>query len=301
MAEGPPASLLSPGDTVLANTLHKKIVWGGSGSGSPATPIPQLLFPAVEASENLPEGALVNLHSIFGLPRLRLACATSPDRRAHAYMVAAAQAGDTVQMEVSGTVRNAGNFTPGDPLFLSDTVPGKATAIAPSAGGRIVQAVGTASSSTDMLVNLDGMPIILGEGETPVKPPAGDAWLTLAYSGPNPPGTAPNTLKPGETRIWWDTETGQCFFVANVGGWYRLVEANPVHPWEPEELPLPEGGLIPDTRWLEEPHLGVEEPGTPPNTLDEGRARLWHHPTTLKTYLVACGGGKYFMVELASP
>jgi len=49
-------------------------------------------------------------------------------------------------------------------------------------------------------------------------------WFVAPYTGPVPPGTAPNELELGKTRIWKDTTNNKVYLVSNVGGAYMKVE-----------------------------------------------------------------------------
>lgn len=115
------------------------------------TMMPSALGPdaqAIQASEDIGAGKLVNIHDVAGAFRIRLADASN-NRPAHGFVKVAVlnTAMGTVYFDSSDDVLSG--LSPGE-QFLSESVPGGVTETAPTTPGSIVQKVGFAYSATAM-------------------------------------------------------------------------------------------------------------------------------------------------------
>lgn len=104
---------------------------------------------AIQASENLAAGDLVNIWNSGGA-RVRKADASDPVKYAHGFVLAAWTAGQMAIVFFEDINTQISGFTPGDRLYLSNTVAGAVTTTVPVTSGHIVQAVGVALSATEM-------------------------------------------------------------------------------------------------------------------------------------------------------
>ena len=111
----------------------------------------------IQASENLANGDLVNVHNSGGA-RVRKADATSAGKEAHGFVLAAVTSGNNATVYFEGSNSGVTGLTPG-PQFLSTTA-GTATATAPSGSGNIVQRVGFATAAAALNFQA-GTPIVL--------------------------------------------------------------------------------------------------------------------------------------------
>jgi hypothetical protein len=114
---------------------------GGGGTGG--------IVAAIQASENLAAGAIVNVWNSSGA-RIRNANATDNTKPAHGFVLAAVTSGNI------GIFYGAGNIdtgltgmTPGDTQFL-DVTNGNITNAAPGAAGNLVQVLGVALSASKL-------------------------------------------------------------------------------------------------------------------------------------------------------
>jgi hypothetical protein len=113
---------------------------------------------AIQASEALSAGDVVNVHDVSGAFRVRKADATTSGKEAHGFVLAAVLSGASATVYFEGSNTQVSGLTPGV-RFLS-TTPGMTTSTAPSAAGNVVQTVGLAVSAT--VLNFDsGTPIVL--------------------------------------------------------------------------------------------------------------------------------------------
>lgn len=101
----------------------------------------------IEASEDLFEGALVNIYHTPAA-RMRLADATAYGKEAMGFVTEVVLTGATSRVYASGNNTLVTGLVPG-PQFLS-TAPGLATHISPASSGNIVQRVGFASRATNL-------------------------------------------------------------------------------------------------------------------------------------------------------
>lgn len=113
----------------------------------------------INASEDLPTGAFVNVYNAAGTAKARKADASSSGKRAHGYVLAAVTSGQDATVYFIGRNNQVSGQTPGD-VFLSDTTPGAAVTTPPTNGGSIVQKLGVAVATTEINVEI-GNPILL--------------------------------------------------------------------------------------------------------------------------------------------
>lgn len=111
----------------------------------------------IAASEALSAGDFVNIWDNGGVAKVRKADASSAGKEAHGFVTAAVSNGANATVYFEGTNSNVSGQTAGA-VFLSST-PGKATSIAPTAAGQVVQRIGFAISAT--AVNFQSQPPIL--------------------------------------------------------------------------------------------------------------------------------------------
>lgn len=149
--------------------------------------------------------------------------------------------GDTVFYHAGGI---ASNFY----ISLLEDNKGNTPATSPHAwiqmGGSVIQAVTSSHDAYDAailyaagdLVTLNDVVYMAVQSSTGVSPIGNPTywdvafdssqlqWFIAPYTGPVPPGTAPNELAVGKTRIWRDTSNDKVYLVSNVGGAYMKVE-----------------------------------------------------------------------------
>lgn len=102
---------------------------------------------AVQASEALTAGDLVNIHDVGGAFRVRRADASTSGRQADGFVLAGVASGATATIYFEGTNNQVSGLTPGA-RYLSATTPGGTTSVAPTGAGQVVQRVGVAVSAT---------------------------------------------------------------------------------------------------------------------------------------------------------
>lgn len=102
------------------------------------------------ASEALAAGDLVNIWNSSG-PKVRKADGAAAGKEAHGFVLASVSNGAsaTVYPE-ENVISGLSSLTPGARMFLSTTA-GQATATAPSTSGQVVQDIGVALSTTEIL------------------------------------------------------------------------------------------------------------------------------------------------------
>lgn len=98
-------------------------------------------------SENLSSGELVNIWNDGGTRKARKADASN-GRRAHGFVLAGTTSPNNATVYFSGDITGLTSLTPGNPMYLSGTTAGAATATAPSTAGQISQEIGIAISAT---------------------------------------------------------------------------------------------------------------------------------------------------------
>ncbi|WP_310530714.1 hypothetical protein [Novosphingobium sp.] len=107
---------------------------------------------SMTTSEAVAAGDLVNIHNSTG-PKVRKADATTAGKESHGFVLSSAGSGASVtvypeQAVISGLT----GLTPGTRMFLATTA-GTSTATAPSTSGQVVQDIGYAISTTEILFN----------------------------------------------------------------------------------------------------------------------------------------------------
>lgn len=105
----------------------------------------------VPTSENLAAGAAVNLFSDSGVLTARNAVATDATKPVNGFVRGASTSGDTVDVLPAGATNDSlSGLTPGTTYYLDPATPGALTDTAPSTVGQGVQAVGVATSATEL-------------------------------------------------------------------------------------------------------------------------------------------------------
>lgn len=103
------------------------------------------------ASESIAAGAFVNVYSNAGVISVRNADATTNGKPAHGFVLAAFTTGNTVSVYLpSQTNTQQTGLTLGAEYYLAIT-PGAITVTAPSATGNIVQRIGIADKTTEIV------------------------------------------------------------------------------------------------------------------------------------------------------
>ena len=106
------------------------------------------------ASENLAAGDFVNFWNDTGTLKMRKAVNTASSTRADAYVKSSVTSGNAgIAYRDSGTLTGLSSLTVGSPYFLGTG--GGITTTPPSASGSIVQLVGTAKSTTELIVRIE--------------------------------------------------------------------------------------------------------------------------------------------------
>lgn len=107
---------------------------------------------SIEASEDLAAGDLVNLHTVLGEARMRLADATDTTKPAHGFVKAAVLAGALGKFYGPGQINDQlVGLTPGGDYWLSAATPGGVEAAVPATSLNGQQEVGQALSDTELL------------------------------------------------------------------------------------------------------------------------------------------------------
>lgn len=133
-------------------------VGGGSGAPGPAGRSGVASFETV-AFENIPEGAPVNVYDNSGILTSRLACALSYDTRVIGYAGITVTTGETLTVELAPSSTAVSGLSVGD-VFLSET-PGGITNTPPTNLGSIVQQLGFAISSSEVILLPLALPVLL--------------------------------------------------------------------------------------------------------------------------------------------
>lgn len=103
------------------------------------------------ASEALAAGDLVNLYNNAGVLTVRKADATTNAKPAHGFVLVSVSNAGTASIYLPGHLNTAvTGLTIGSDYYLS-TTPGQITTTAPSATGNIVQPVGKADKTTELM------------------------------------------------------------------------------------------------------------------------------------------------------
>ena len=102
---------------------------------------------SIQASEALAAGDFVNIYNNAGTANVRKADASTAGKEAVGFVLAAVANAASATVYFEGTNNQCSGLTPGN-QYLSATIPGKCTNVAPSAAGQVVQCVGFATSAT---------------------------------------------------------------------------------------------------------------------------------------------------------
>lgn len=104
----------------------------------------------IQATENLAAGDFVNVYDLTGSARCRKADASN-GRDANGFVLASVTSGQEATVYRLGTNTSLTSLTAGTTYYLSASVAGAATATAPSTTGHIVQELGVAFDSTNLV------------------------------------------------------------------------------------------------------------------------------------------------------
>jgi hypothetical protein len=104
------------------------------------------ILPAFEA---LAAGDLVNVFLDAGAAKVRKADASSAGKQAHGFVQAAVASGASATVYFEGANTQNTSLTIGAVLYLSATTAGRATNVAPSTAGQVVQEIGVSVSATE--------------------------------------------------------------------------------------------------------------------------------------------------------
>lgn len=105
------------------------------------------------ASINISAGFLVNLVNAGGVTEVQYANAISAAAPCHGISMAAASAGNKIQVLLLGLFNFGGSVTPGQMYYLSSSVAGGLSTTRPSTSGNIVQAVGYGVDTNSIFFN----------------------------------------------------------------------------------------------------------------------------------------------------
>lgn len=148
-------SIPIPGDIVFAMADSIRTA-GGQEETTSASHVA-----IIPAFEDLEAGDFVTIADIGGA-KARKALASGLDRRAHGYVLTDVVAGSDAIIHFEGLNTRVTQLTPGAMQFLSATLPGGTTEMAPSVPGQIVQTLGIAASATAINFELT-TPMLIGE------------------------------------------------------------------------------------------------------------------------------------------
>jgi len=109
------------------------------------------VLPAFEA---LIAGDFVNVFLDSGTVKVRKADASSNAKPANGFVTAAVASGANATVFYGDLNSFQTGLTAGSDVFLSATVPGKGTNVIPTTAGNIVQLLGRATSTTELLVEI---------------------------------------------------------------------------------------------------------------------------------------------------
>jgi hypothetical protein len=112
------------------------------------------------ASETIAAGDFVNIYNNSSVATIRKADASVATKQADGYVIAGVASGATGTVFFDDANTAVTGLTPGTTAFLSDTLPGKATATAPTGTGKVVQVLGRAVTATCIHVAIQ-LPITL--------------------------------------------------------------------------------------------------------------------------------------------
>lgn len=107
----------------------------------------------IAATEDLAAGDFVNIYNSTGL-KCRKADASSTSKRAHGFVLSAVTSGQNATVYYGNLNTQVSGLTIGDELYLSGSTAGAVTATPPSSSGYLVQRLGVATGTTEMLVEI---------------------------------------------------------------------------------------------------------------------------------------------------
>lgn len=111
---------------------------------------------SVIASEALNAGDFVQIFDDGGTPKARKADATTVGKECFAYVLDNANLAETVNVHYEGVNSALTGLTPGASYYLATTA-GAATNTPPSAAGSVVQFLGRAISTSELMFEPDGL------------------------------------------------------------------------------------------------------------------------------------------------
>lgn len=135
----------TPNQTLIPTSAYTPIFTGGAGA-EPTVTLPVF--------ENLQAGDLVSIFNDAGTYKVRKAIATSFNTLANGFVKVNRFAGQSVEVFYSGINEGSFSLTQG-PVYLSATVAGQVTNVAPSNTGQVRQSVGVALNSNSYIFNTD--------------------------------------------------------------------------------------------------------------------------------------------------
>jgi hypothetical protein len=110
---------------------------------------------SIVASEALAAGDFVNIYNNSGVISVRKADASNSAKRANGYVLAAVLNAAMATVYYGNLNNQKSGLTLGAPQFLSATTAGGTTETAPTTAGHLVQRLGVATLTTEMLVEID--------------------------------------------------------------------------------------------------------------------------------------------------
>lgn len=108
----------------------------------------------ITATENLAAGDFVNIYNSSGLKCRKADASGGAAKKAHGYVLSAVTSGQSATVYYGNLNNQVSGFTAGDELYLSASVAGAATTTVPSTAGHIVQRLGVATATTEILVEM---------------------------------------------------------------------------------------------------------------------------------------------------
>jgi len=105
---------------------------------------------SVLTSEAVAAGDMINLYNNTGVLNARKADASVQTKPARGFVKSAFASGATALVYKEGTNDQLSGRTPGERLYLSDTVAGEVTPTPPTGAGKLLQFLGEALSATAM-------------------------------------------------------------------------------------------------------------------------------------------------------
>ena len=103
---------------------------------------------AIQASETLSAGDLVNIWDSGGTFKVRKADATAAGKEAHGFVLSAANINTIATVYLEGTITGFTGLNP--TRYYLSTTPGSITSNPPTGSGNVVQFIGPAVSSTEI-------------------------------------------------------------------------------------------------------------------------------------------------------